>query len=988
MRKIILMVFALVFLAFSASAQNRTISGKITDEKGLPLSGASVAVKGAKITVITDSDGTFSISVPSSAKSLIFTNVGMAAQEVAIGNKTVFNVVLTAQDKSLEEVVVIGYGSGKKKTDVVGSVTQVSAKKVQERPNANAFDALQGKVAGLQVYTSSGEPSASSSLRINGVGSLTAGSTPLYVMDGIPISSGTIVSLNAEDFESITVLKDASATSIYGSRAANGVIYITSKKGKVNSSQINLQTQYSVSNLVGTTNDFFNSFMNTKELTDFWVATGYRTQAQVTTLLTQFPNDTKWSDVYYKKNVPTYQTNLSISGGGGKTTYYISGGFFKQEGMSFRSDFKRYNLRSNVNSVVNNWLTVGMNLVSGFDSRQTNPYGSNSTNRGLGFLAQPFYSPVDATGKEYELIPGWARYHPNYLAQKVRSQSENLQLNPSAYVQISPIKNLIFKAQAGVEAYDFTTSNVQMPSFIGSLNNGNASESFTREVTKTFTNTAEYKFSIAGKHGITALVGQEFIGDRFKSFNGSSTGQTDDRLILISNGPSNRNAGSSITEYSFLSYFGRVNYDLNKKYYLDLSLRQDQSSRFGKDNRTANFWSVGARWNAKKENFLQNADWLSDLVVRASVGTSGNSAIGNYDALALVGTNQYDGQTGFGLSTSNPGNPDLAWEQQRIINLGVNVSLFNRANLEVEYYEKLTTNMLLSVPFPYTSGFANVQTNVGGLKNRGFNVTLDFDILRQKDAYLTPYVNFNYNKEKITELFQGRQYYIIPNTGVSWAVGQPVSYFYPVFSGINTQTGLPEWYLPNSNPDLIVNTQQDKSKVTSTFSTSALQQNTGIKRYPPFTGGFGLNGGYKGFFVQTDFSFAQGKYLINNDRYFFENPNQFAGFNQSRVILDYWKNPGDVARFPKNGIQFTQFDSRLIEDASFLRLKTFTIGYNVPQSIVRKSKFMTGAKFYVTGRNLYTLTNYTGPDPEVDSNITLGVNPNTRQFAVGLDIQF
>jgi TonB-linked SusC/RagA family outer membrane protein len=988
MRKFLLIISALALFVFAANAQNRTIAGKVTDDKGQPLLGASVTIKGTQSSVVTNADGTFSINVPAGSKTISFSSVGFVSQDVSIGTRSVINAAMSSQDKSLEEVVVIGYGSGKRKSDVVGSVTKIGGEKVQERPSANAFDALQGKVAGLQVYTSSGEPSASSSVRINGVGSLTAGSTPLYVMDGIPISPGTIVSLNAEDFESITVLKDASATSIYGSRAANGVIYITSKKGKINNSQITLQTQYSVSNLIGTTNDYFNSFMNTKELTDFWVATNYRTQAQVTTLLAQFPNDTRWSDVYYKKNVPTYQSNLSISGGGGKTTYYISGGFFKQEGMAYRSDFKRYNLRSNINSNVNNWLTVGMNLASGFDNRQTNPYGTNSTNRGLGFLAQPFYSPVDATGKEYELIPGWGRYHPNYLSQKVRSQSENLQLNPSGYIQITPMKNLIFKAQAGIEAYDFTTSTVQLPSFLGSINNGSASESYTREVTKTFTNTLEYKFTLANKHTITALAGQEFIGNRLKSFNGSSTGQTDDRLVLISNGPSNRNAGSSMTEYSYLSYFGRINYDLNKKYYLDLSIRQDQSSRFGKDNRTANFWSVGARWNAKKENFLQDVNWLSDLVLRASIGTSGNSAIGNYDNLALVGTNQYDGQTGFGLAAGNPGNPELAWEQQRIMNLGVSFSLFRRANFEIEYYEKLTTNMLLLVPFPYTSGYANVQTNVGGLKNNGFNVTFDVDVISNKNAYLTPYVNFNYNKEKITELFQGRQYYIIPNTGVSWAVGQPVSYFYPVFSGINTQTGLPEWYLPNSNPDLIVNTQTDKSKVTSTFNTTGLQQNTGIKRYPPFTGGFGLNSGYKGFFLQCDFSFAQGKYLINNDRYFFENPNQFAGFNQSRVILDYWKNPGDVARFPKNGVQFTQFDSRLIEDASFIRLKGLTVGYNVPQTVVKKSKFMTSAKFYVTGRNLMTITNYTGPDPEIDSNITLGANPNTRQVAVGLDIQF
>lgn len=296
--------------------------------------------------------------------------------------------------------------------------------------------------------------------------------------------------------------------------------------------------------------------------------------------------------------------------------------------------------------------------------------------------------------------------------------------------------------------------------------------------------------------------------------------------------------------------------------------------------------------------------------------------------------------------------------------------------------------MLLSVPFPYTSGFANINSNVGSLKNWGWNFSLDVDVIRKPDAYLTPYVNFNYNNQKVTELFQGRNYWIQPNTGVCWVVGQPVSYFYPIFKQVNSTNGLPEWYQANSNPDLIVYTQKDDSKVTSTFNSTGLQQNTGIKRYAPFAGGFGFSGGYKGFYAQCDFSFVQGKYMINNDRYFFENPNQFTGFNQSRTILDYWKKPGDVATFPKYGVQFTQFDTRLIENASFMRLKNLTVGYALPQSILKKSGFINGCKFYVTGRNLFTVTKYTGPDPEIDTNVTLGANPNTRQVAVGLDLQF
>jgi TonB-linked SusC/RagA family outer membrane protein len=976
------------FFAISQlAAQNRTVTGKVTDANGQPVSGATITVKGTETRVVTKPNGTFSVTVPANAKSLIFTNVGLVSQEVNIGSKSTINVSMSSQDKSLEEVVVVGYGSAKKKADVVGSVKTISAKKVQEMPTANALDALQGKVAGLQIYSSSGEPSATPSARINGVGSLTAGTTPLYVMDGIPVSAGAIVSLNPEDYESISVLTDASATSIYGARAANGVIYFTTKKGSATKSRIGVNSQYATSSLNSNTTKFFNSVMNTKELTDFWIATGYRTQAQVTSLLASFPYDTKWSQVYYKDNAPTKQVELNVSGGGDKTTYYLSGSYFKQEGLTYRSDFKRYTLRSNINSVVNKWLTMGINLVGGYDNRQTNPYGSNSTNRGLGLLAGPMYTPVDpATGKNYEFIPGWGRYHPNYLADKIKSNSDNVQFTPSGYVQITPIKNFIIKTQAGMEAYDFTTSNVNLPSYLGSLNNGSASESYSREVTRTITSTAEYKIDIKSKHLITLLAGNEYIDDKFKSFNGSSTGQTDDRLVLISNGPSNRNAGSSSSAYTYLSYFGRIGYSLNNKYYLDLSARNDQSSRFGKDNRSANFWAVGAMWKLKKEKFLENVNWLSDLNIKGSIGTSGNSAIGNYASLGLVGTNQYDGQTGFGINAS--GNPELSWEQQKLSSASINFSLFKRSNFSVEYYSKITSNMLLDVPYPYTSGFANVTSNVGSLKNYGINVTVDFDLIKKPNAYLTPFFNFNYNKQVVTELFQGRNYWIIPNTGVCWVVGQPVSYFYPIFNQVNSTTGQAEWYQPNTNPDLIVNTQTDKSLVTSTFNSTGLQQNTGIKRYAPFAGGFGFSGAFKGFYADCNFSFVKGKYLINNDRYFYENPNQFPGFNQSKTILDYWKNPGDVSKFPKYGVQFTQFDTRLIEDASFMRLKALTVGYNVPQTILKRSHFISGCKFYVTGRNLFTVTKYTGPDPEIDTNVTLGANPNTRQIAVGLDFQF
>jgi hypothetical protein len=291
--------------------------------------------------------------------------------------------------------------------------------------------------------------------------------------------------------------------------------------------------------------------------------------------------------------------------------------------------------------------------------------------------------------------------------------------------------------------------------------------------------------------------------------------------------------------------------------------------------------------------------------------------------------------------------------------------------------------MLVNVPQPYTSGFANIYENVGTLQNNGIDIEFDFDIVSGRDYYVTPYFNFNYNENKVTELFQGLDYWIIPNTGVAWVVGQPVAFYYPIFAGVDPDDGAPMWYVPGE--DRMVNTEEETTK---DFDEAALQQNTGLRRYPPVSGGFGLNAGWKNFSVQVDFAFVNGKYLINNDRYFYENPNVFSGFNQSEVILDYWKEPGDETRFPSYDYQFTQFDSRLVEDASFMRMKNLTIGYELPESLLQRTNLITGSRIFITGRNLLTFTNYEGPDPEVDSNLTLGVNPNTKQISFGLSLQF
>ncbi|OCX53840.1 hypothetical protein BEL04_06025 [Mucilaginibacter sp. PPCGB 2223] len=987
MKKNLLSLLFLSLFALSAFAQSRKITGTVIGaDDGLALPGVSVKVQGTNVGTQTNAQGSYTLTVPQGAKALVFSYIGYTAKTVAIGNQSVINVKLSTDSKALTEVVVIGYGSGVQRKDAVGDIASVASKDLEDKPVANVLDALQGRVAGLSVLSSSGEPSSTPSINIHGLGSISSSNTPLIVMDGVPIDPGTLISLNPDDFESVTVLKDAASTSIYGSRASNGVLYITTKKGSVDKpASISVTSEYGISQIANT--DYFNNFMNTAQFAAFEVATGVQTQAQVNATLATYNADTKWYKVYFKNNTGTYSNNFSVSGGSGKTTYFVSAGYFRQDGLAYRSLFNRYTFRANIATEVNKWMKFGVNMGGDYDERQTNPYGSNSLNRGLSVLAQPWYSPTGPDGNNYNFIPGLGLYHPQYLANNIQDNNNNIQFDPSAYLQITPIKGLTIKTQLGYDAFDFRESAVRLPSYIGSLNNGSDQEFFTRGVSKTFTNTAEYKFSVKSDNHFTALLGQEYTDQTNGAFNGITTGQTDDRLLLLSTGTLNKNASSSSSEYSYYSLFARADYDYKSRYFLEASIRNDKSSKFGINNQSATFYSVGATWKAKEENFLKNVSWLSDLTVRASTGTTGNSLFGNnyYQQLATVSTTPYNTGTGFVLAAA--GDPDLTWEKQQMTDVGFSATFFNRIYLDASFYLRKTTAMLLQVPYAFTTGFASQVQNTGALQNKGVDIDLSFDLINRANAhkaYVTPHFIVNMNAQKITALFQGRNYWIPANTGTMWTIGQAITYIEPVWAGVNPTTGLPQWYLPDPNPDNVVN-KTTNNGVTNTFNTT-LQQNLGVPVTAWANGSFGLSAGYEGFSLDVLFNFVKGKYITNNDQYFSQNPTQFTGYNQEVTVLDYWKNPGDVTTFPKYGQQFTQFDSRLIQDASFMRLKNLTIGYSIPKSVLQRTKVIKGFTVFATGRDLLTFTKYKGIDPEVNSNIGLGNNPNTKNYSVGVKI--
>ncbi|MDO4782518.1 MAG: SusC/RagA family TonB-linked outer membrane protein [Capnocytophaga felis] len=677
--------------------------------------------------ISTDFDGNFEIRAEQ-GDILVFSSLGFSTQEKVVGkdkSKTM-KIILMEEAQAIEEVVVVGYGSGRKVGTVVGSVAKVGGTELSQRPSGNAVDALQGKVAGLQIFTSSGEPSALSSIRLHGVGSLGSGSTPLFVVDGVPVSQEAVRSLNQADFESVSILKDASATSIYGSRAANGVVYITTKRGKTGKGEIMLNTQYGFSNLAN--RDFFENMMNADELSQFWLETGYRTQKQIDELREKYPADTRWDEVYFQKNTPTQQADLSISGGTDKTRYYVSGGYFKQKGIMYRSGFERYTFRSNIDTRVNDWMKLDINASINYYDFITNAYTSNSTNGGISFLAPPFYSPTDEKGQRYDYIPGWNRYHPEYLAEKLPSNYTGLGVIPTGFIEITPIKNLTFKTQGGLEFTNGVYSFTQLPSYARDPKNGMARRQASRNLRKTLTNTLEYKFDVAKNH-FMVLVGQEVVSEDARSFQAEGTKLINDDLILLRHTTSNKEIKEDRSFNITKSIFGRMEYDYDRKYYFDFSLRRDGSSKFSPNNKYGTFWAVGAMWKMKKENFLSDVSAINDLDLKFSAGTSGNSAIGDYTYQALTSANQYGEKTSWAISAA--GNPNLTWENQAKYTLSVDSRLFNRASLSVELYNRITTDMLMDIPTAYTTGFSSIKQNVGKLQNLGVGVSLSADVYKE-----------------------------------------------------------------------------------------------------------------------------------------------------------------------------------------------------------------------------------------------------------------
>lgn len=986
-KKLVLLGAGLLMTAATASAQ-KLVSGRVTDTHGEPVMGATVRVPGTKVITTTDANGNFKLKgVPATAKKISVSYIGMQPTTVSVAG----NVQVVLKDNELGEAVVIGYGTAQKVGTVVGSVKKVGGEKVENNPTANVADALQGKVAGLQVLNNSGDAGDinNASIKLRGTGSFTASNTPLIVIDGSPAGTGMLAMLNDKDIESVTTLKDASATSIYGSRAANGVIFITTKKGRAEE-----KAQITISQSVGWSQlaNAINNQMNSSELLQFQLENGIITPDQYQTYKLHGAN-TNWQKYYFDNAAPMYNTDFSLRGGSGNTTYFVSASYKSQNSLTKVGHLKRYTLRSNLDTKPKQWLNFGLKQSVAYTDRLYNPDVSredlvmNTSNSVCAaYLYPAYWDPYSEEAKKTHYITFANATDPMWECQMMPATINDIIYNGVAYAQIQPVKGLTIKSQLGLYASDSRIFEAHDPS-IPALNGvGNASASSSRSSMWTITNTVEYKFNIGDKHAITLLAGQEGIKGSSKGFSASATGITDSRLLNFAGATTPNMPGYSSSKYEYLSFFGRADYALMNRYFFNFTIRNDKSSRFGADNRAANFLSGGVMWRLSDETFMAaTKSWLTDLQVKYSVGSTGNSEIGNYSSLGLTTTTKYNGDAG--LVIQQPSNKELGWEKQIQSNVGLTARLFDRVNIDVNYYNRKTKNMLMSTPLAYTTGFSSMMLNVGQLTNNGVEVEVSYDAFRSRDAFINIYANFAYNANKIDKLFNGQQSWDRPSYYLSYVVGKSINYYMAEFAGVDKNDGLAMWYTKGNHGNGKTVHEFNPETMTKTYSNDLLQD-VGKSYYPNMNGGFGFTASWKGLSLNADFAFVLNKYMLNFDYQFStNNANAKQGFNQSRDMFKMWKKPGDITDIPSLATE-NVIDSRVLQNASFLRLKNLTLSYSLPQQWMQATRFFDSVRIYATARNLFTATKYKGGDPEKDGNISLGFYPSTRQYMLGVEVSF
>lgn len=1008
MVKNLLLLHIFTFCSFYLYSQGNEviITGKVTGIKGDAIPGVNIFIQNTSTGTISEFDGTYKLAIPEGAQIIVFSYIGFISVQEPINNRNVIDIVLTEDTQQLEEILITGYSS-QKKADVIGSISSIDPAVLKDMPIIGLDQALQGQVAGVSVTQSSGTPGGGIMVRVRGNSSISSSNRPLYIVDGIPVRDGSLSTrsfggqsdnalstINPNDIESIEILKDASAKAIYGSRAANGVVLITTKRGAVDTkTTFEFDVQRGISNATNTI-----EVLNAKELLELQREAMFNADEDpdgagipgVTDAV-----DTKWQDEVMRQAI-VQQYQLSTKGGSEKTSFYVSASYRDEEGVMLNNDFKRATLVANIDHKATERFSFGLNM----NVART----KNNRVKGDNFLdgvynaalkSLPYYQPYDEDGNLY--APGDNGYAqiPNFnpVGQAIEPRFDTYasKLLGGIYGKFEIIPNLFFTTKFNID-YTSTVEDQFEPStsaiggFLQSVGHqGYGIYSTTESTTLLNNNVFSYNSSIGDIHKFGGLLGAEFISRTSRS--GSSVGMlfpSDDFTYLTSSGLI-IDGSSFLVNSGLVSFFGKINYIYKSKYLAQATARYDGSSRFGEDRKFGFFPAVSLGWRASEESFLNGLSWLDDLKLRASYGITGNERIGNFQYLASWGaTTAYNGIPAIGPATL--GNPNLGWEQTTEFDVGADLALYEgRIQFTFDYYYNVTNDLLLNEALPFTTGFGSVLGNLGEVTNEGLEFslsTINIDKVVNWNSQFNISTNRNLVAKLATDEPQFFGYQTFTNNTHIVAPGKPLGTFWGLeYLGVDPGTG-----------DAMYHDKNNDGKLTADDGTFIGDAE------PDIFGGFTNTVLYKGFDFSLFFQFSYGNEMINFGNTTLLNSGEDIENNQSRVALKRWQQEGDISSVPKYELGNTvnnRFSSRFVEDASYLRLKNLTIGYSLKPEVLDRIK-LNKLRVYASGTNIWTLTNYSGADPEVNSldgsttaqGLDFFTFPQVRTFLVGLNLGF
>lgn len=962
------------------SNEDRKISGTIATQDGEPIIGATVSVKGGSIGTMTDVDGQFSLNIPSNAV-LTVSYVGYKTQEINIDGRTDFRITLQEDEKLLEEVVVIGYGAQRKK-DLTGAVSVIDSKELSTTPSNDFGAALKGRAAGVQVITPSGKPNAGFVIRVRGASSINAGNEPLYVVDGIPTTDTK--SINPNEIESISILKDASSAAIYGASGANGVVLITTKKGDKENARVELNAYWGVSRNVENL-----KVLDADQYADLMSDLGYSLDR------TRYNANTDWQkEIYQDAPVQNYQ--VSFSGGNQKGNYYTSLGYVNQDGIVRSSKFERYNFKLNLENEIKPWLRVGSNVnYSRIDDVDVGDGNSESA-----ILAALNTPPVigiyneDGTFTGNPFQSGWE--NPLSYTDGESRKWESTRILGNLFTEITFAEPLKLKNSIALE-----NANDQYDSFIDPFrsNWGRANRGIARQDKGGYTkwiseNLLTYNQILNDSHSVQSLLGLIVSKDRYQSSNISTKGFSNDKFPSFAAGTVLENKSESITENTNVSYLGRVNYSFQSKYLLTANLRADGSSKFGANHRWGYFPSFSLGWRISSENFMENYTFLDDLKIRTGWGVTGNDQIGSYNAFAVygIGANYpFNDVIQSGYYQQNLGNDKLKWETTSQTNFGIDAVIFNsRLTVTADLYYKKTSDLLLYVQLPLTTGFSSGLQNIGNVENKGFEILVSSRNLTGALQWDTD-LNVSINRNKVLSLgntpmiFSGSLDEKIKGDVSVVTEGEPLGSFYGYKAvGVNPDTG--DLMYENAEGVYVYGRDLDPDKDRRIIGCAQ----------PDFMYGINNTLRYKGFELSVFLQGAYGSEVYNATKMFMEG--MFDSRNQSMEVADRWKTKGqytDIPRAVQANYDNTQISTRFVEDGSYLKIKNIRLSYTLPSKLTKKI-LIDRCNIYGTVDNVYTFTKYSGYDPELSkdgaSSTSIGIDqgtyPYARTFIVGLNLVF